>query len=86
MSSPARNQPPERTKGSMRRRLFRSTAVGAGIGAATFLALGLYLNAANGAPILSNPGPVSFLAVVGGTIGGLVGPLFGRRAPPGSGE
>lgn len=62
--------------------MLRSTLIGGGIGAAAFALLGLYLNVATGADPLSNPGPMAVLIVVGGTIGGLVGPLFGSRRLP----
>lgn len=63
----------------MRPGLARRTALGAATGAAAFLGLGLYLNAATGAAVLSNFGPLTMLAVIGATVGGLVAPLFGRR-------
>ncbi len=55
--------------------MIRATAIGAGLGAAVFLLVGLYLNVATGAPALSNLGPVGVLVVIGGTVGGLVAPL-----------
>lgn len=58
--------------------MLRRTAIGFGVGAVAFGLLGMYLNVAIGAPPLSNPGPVSILAVIGGTIGGLVAPLVHR--------
>lgn len=58
--------------------MIRTTAIGAGVGAAVFLAVGLYLNVATGAPALSNLGPVGMLVVIGATVGGLVAPLFRR--------
>lgn len=70
----------------MREGLLRNTALGVGIGAAAFTALGLYLNVANGAHLFSHPGPLTVLAVVGGTIGGLVGPLFRKPGGRGSNE
>lgn len=70
----------------MREGLLGNTALGVGIGALAFTLLGLYLNVANGAPVFSNPGPLTVLAVVGGTIGGLVGPLFRRAGGRGSNE
>lgn len=64
----------------MRRKLLRRTLIGAGTGAGAFLLLGIYLNVATGAGLLANPGPMAVLVVIGGTVGGLVGPLFGTLA------
>lgn len=63
----------------MRPGLLGRTAAGAGAGAFLFLLLGLYLNAASGQPLFSNFGPIGILAVIGGTVGGLVAPLTARR-------
>lgn len=58
--------------------MIRATAVGAGIGGAVFLLVGLYLNVATGSSALAHPGPVGMLVVIGATVGGLVAPLFRR--------
>jgi len=59
--------------------VIRATLLGAVLGAGVFLLVGLYLNGATGYPVLSNPGPVAVLVVIGGTVGGLVAPLVRRR-------
>lgn len=56
----------------------RRSLVGCAVGALLFIGLGVYLNARIGAGALANPGPVAILAVIGGTVGGLVAPLFAR--------
>ena len=61
------------------RDVIRKSIGGFAVGAALFGAVGLWLNVRIGAPLLSNPGPVAILAVIGGTVGGLVAPLFHRR-------
>ncbi len=61
--------------------LVRITLTGFLAGATLFIGLGVYLNAEIGAPALSNFGPMAILAVIGGTIGGLLAPLFRRRRP-----
>lgn len=65
--------------------MIRTTLLGAALGAAAFLLVGLYLNGATGYPVLSNPGPVGVLVVIGATVGGLVAPLVRRRVGPASG-
>lgn len=57
------------------RRRTRASATGFLLGGAGFLFLGLYLNVATDFPPLSNPGPVGVLALIGATVGGLLGPL-----------
>lgn len=64
----------------MTRGPWRTTVWAAGGGALLFALLGLYMNTAIGDPFLSNPGPVAMLAVIGGTVGGLVAPLFTRSS------
>ncbi len=59
--------------------MLRRTLTGLVAGAFLFAGLGLYLNQAIGAPLLSNPGPVAMFALIGGTIGGLLAPLVRRR-------
>ncbi len=49
------------------------------IGGALFGAVGLSLNLRIGDPLFSNPGPVAILAVIGGTVAGLIAPLVRRR-------
>lgn len=61
------------------RPLLRSSLIGALLGGAVFLGLGMYMNRAIGAGPLDHIGPLGFTAVVGATIGGLVAPLFRRR-------
>lgn len=58
--------------------MVRRTFLGAAAGWAVFLALGLYMNAAVGAPVLSNWGPLLLFSVIGLTVGGLVAPLVHR--------
>lgn len=59
---------------------WRATGWAAAGGGVLFALLGLYMNTAIGDPLLSNPGPVAMLAVIGGTVGGLVAPLFTRSS------
>ena len=59
--------------------VIRRSLIGFGAGAVLFGGLGLYLNSAIGAPVFSHPGPVAMFGLIGGTIGGLLGPLFRRR-------
>ncbi len=61
------------------RPLLRSSAIGALLGGAFFLGLGMYMNRAIGAGPLEHLGPLGFTVVVGATIGGLVAPLFQWR-------
>jgi len=61
------------------RPLLRRSAVGALLGGAAFLGLGIYMNRAIGAGPLEHLGPLGFTVVVGATIGGLVAPLFRWR-------
>jgi hypothetical protein len=51
------------------------------LGGGIFALLGIYMNWQIGDPALSNPGPTLVLAIIGGTVAGLVGPMFrrGRR-------
>lgn len=58
--------------------MVRRTVLGAALGWSVFLALGLYMNAAIGAPALSNWGPLLLFSVIGLTVGGLVAPLVHR--------
>lgn len=58
----------------------RRSLVGFAAGALLFVGLGVYLNAQIGAAPLAHPGPVAILAVIGGTVGGLVAPLFRGRS------
>ena len=66
--------------------LLRRSAIGALLGGAFFLGLGIYMNRAIGAGPLEHLGPLGFTVVVGATIGGLVAPLFGRRRGRGEAE
>lgn len=66
--------------------LRRLTLLGAALGGGAFMAMGLYMNVATGAPLLSNLGPMAVFAVIGATVGGLVGPLFRRSDDAASGE
>lgn len=61
------------------RPLLGRSAIGALLGGAFFLGLGMYMNRAIGAGPLEHLGPLGFTVVVGATIGGLVAPLFRRR-------
>lgn len=63
--------------------MIKRSIVGLVVGAITFALVGLYLNREIGAPLLSNPGPVGTFAVIGGTVGGLIAPLFRRRVKRG---
>lgn len=56
-------------------RRIRASVAGFALGGAGFLSLGLYLNLATDFPPLANAGPVGVLALIGATVGGLVGPL-----------
>lgn len=56
----------------------RRSLIGFAVGASLFAVMGLALNREIGQPLWSNPGPVAILAVIGGTVGGLVAPLFRR--------
>lgn len=58
--------------------MVRRTLSGAALGWAVFLGLGVYMNAAIGAPPLSNWGPLLLFSVIGLTVGGLVAPLVHR--------
>lgn len=53
----------------------RRSLIGLGGGGLLFLALGVFLNAQTGLPLLGNAGPLLMLVVVGATVGGLVAPL-----------
>lgn len=55
--------------------MLRRTVAGALAGWIVFVALGLYMNASIGAPLLSNRGPLLLFSVIGLTVGGLVAPL-----------
>lgn len=59
--------------------MIRLTWLGFVVGALVFAALGMWMNTQIGAPMLSNPGPVGILALIGGTTSGLVSPLLFRR-------
>jgi membrane associated rhomboid family serine protease len=63
--------------------MFKRSLAGFALGAIMFALVGVYLNREIGAPFLSNPGPVGIFAVIGGTIGGLIAPLFRRRVKRG---
>lgn len=67
----------------------RPTLVGLAVGGILFLGLGLYLNRVTGFATFEHPGPVGVLALIGATVGGLVGPLLAglarRREDGGSG-
>lgn len=58
--------------------MLRRTLLGAVLGWTVFVALGLYMNASIGAPVLSNWGPLLLFSVIGLTVGGLVAPLVHR--------
>lgn len=58
--------------------MLKRSAIGFAAGALCFALLGMYLNVSIGAPALSNPGPVAILALIGGTIAGLIAPLIRR--------
>lgn len=58
--------------------MIRRSLLGFGAGALLFGVVGLWLNVRIGAPLLSNPGPVAILAVIGGTVAGLIAPLANR--------
>ncbi|MBI4540585.1 MAG: hypothetical protein HY704_13875 [Gemmatimonadetes bacterium] len=53
----------------------KSTVLGAGVGAVLFAAVGLYRSAVVGSGPFAHLEPVAFFAVIGGTVGGLAGPL-----------
>lgn len=54
----------------------RATLVGLAAGGVLFLGLGLYLNRITGFGAFEHPGPLGVLALIGATVGGLVGPLL----------
>lgn len=58
----------------------RHTLVGLAVGGVVFLGLGLYLNLTTGFAPVDHAGPLALLALVGATVGGLVGPLLGALA------
>jgi hypothetical protein len=60
------------------RRLARTSLIGFLAGGLLFGALGVYMNLAIGDPALSNPGPTLVLAVIGGTVAGLIAPMIRR--------
>lgn len=61
-------------------KILGKTLLGAAVGAVGSAGMGIYLNVAFGVGAFENWGVLIMLAVVGGTTGGLVGPLlFGRR-------
>lgn len=70
-------------------RVRRDTLVGVACGGLLFTALGLWLDYATGFSPGAHPGPLAMLALVGATVGGLVGPMLGglirRRGPDGEG-
>lgn len=70
----------------MSRTLGRMTLFGAALGGGAFVAMGVYMNVATGAPPISNLGPMAVFAVIGATVGGLVAPLFRRDDDGASGE
>jgi len=57
----------------------RRSLAGFAIGAGLFLCLGIYMNREIGAGWLDNPGPLAVVAIIGGTIAGLLAPLFRAR-------
>lgn len=58
--------------------MLRRTVTGAATGWVVFMLLGFYMNAAIGAPVLSNWGPLLIFSIIGLTVGGLVAPLAHR--------
>lgn len=58
----------------------RHTLVGLSTGGGLFLLLGVYLNHVTGFAPLDHPGPLAMLALIGATVGGLVGPLLASLA------
>ena len=59
--------------------LARVSLRGFAIGGALFALLGAYMNWQIGDPAFANPGPTLVLAVIGGTVAGLVAPMFRNR-------
>lgn len=53
----------------------KPTVIGAVAGAALFAAAGLYQSVSLGGGVFAHVEPVAFIAVIGGTVGGLAGPL-----------
>ncbi|MDX1396081.1 MAG: hypothetical protein R3195_16985 [Gemmatimonadota bacterium] len=62
-----------------KKRLGRASLAGFLLGGSVFALLGVYMNWQIGDPAFSNPGPTLVLATIGGTVAGLVGPMFRRR-------
>jgi len=63
---------------SERRRLARASIIGFVLGGGLFALLGVFMNWKIGDPALSNAGPTTVLGVIGGTVAGLVAPMFSR--------
>ncbi|MDH3735046.1 MAG: hypothetical protein OEU54_16070 [Gemmatimonadota bacterium] len=57
----------------------RASLLGFTVGGGLFALLGMYMNWQIGDPALSNPGPTLVLAVIGGTVAGLIAPMFRHR-------
>lgn len=57
----------------------RASIIGIFAGGGLFALLGVFMNWQIGDPALSNPGPTAVLAVIGGTVAGLVAPMLSRR-------
>ncbi len=56
----------------------RRTLAGAAVGGSLFGVMAVYRSLMAGGPLLEYAGPVAFMAVLGGTVGGLAGPLVGE--------
>jgi len=61
-----------------RRHLARTSITAFLLGGGLFALLGVFMNFKIGDPALSNPGPTTMLAVIGGTVAGLVAPMARR--------
>lgn len=64
---------------AMQEGIYRKSLIGGVAGGALFALLALYLNLSIGAGVFAHPGPVAVMAVIGGTVGALVAPLFPSR-------
>lgn len=60
------------------RRLARTSLIGFLTGGAVFGALAVFMNLKIGVSALDNPGPTLVLVLIGGTVAGLVAPMFAR--------
>ncbi len=58
----------------------RWTLLSGAVGGGLFFALSMYRSIASGGPSWTHLNPIGVVTVIGGTVGALVGPLFGAIA------